>query len=163
MINLFSRLFNKKKSELTHEKMESLLKESYKEIVVCHIDTGDINQKIYNGVLVAGVRDVASKMPEFKQMWEQCSDLQDLRPVMIVAKTARYKTERASINGTDVYGNVIVWDKKKKNYYALSPKWFFVCSHLYCSAASEWCLCDVADYVRCNIRMLENFARNKSR
>lgn len=162
-MNLFSRLFNKKKPELTHEKVESLLQESYKDIVVYHIDTGTMNQKIYNGQLVVGLKGVAKWMPDFKQMWEQSSVLQDLRPVMIAAKTVRYKTDKASRYGTDVVGNVIVWDKKKKVYYALRPKWFYVCSHVCNVAASEQCLYDVADYVRCNIRMLENFARNKSR
>ena len=162
-MNLFPRLFNKKKSELTHEKMESLLKESYKEIVVYHIDTGAINQKMYNGLCIVGLKDVDSWMPEFKQKWEQKSALQDLRPVMITAKTVRYKTEKPSRYGTDVRGNIIVWDKKKNRYYALGSKWFFVSSYLYNRTASEQCLYDVADYLRFNIGMLEGFARSRVR
>lgn len=163
MMNWFSKLFNKKKSELTHEKMEWMLGDSYKDIVVYHIDTGAINQKMYNGLCIVGLKDVDSWMPEFKRKWEQNSALQDLRPVMITAKTVRYKAEKTSRYGTDVLGNIIVWDKKKKVYYALGPKWFFVFSCLYSRTASEHCLYGVADYLRFNIGMLEGFARSRVR
>ena len=163
MMNWFSKLFNKKKSELTHEKMERLLNESYKDIVVYHIDTGAINQKMYNGYPVVGLKVVASKMPEFKQMWEMSSVLQGLMPVMIVAKTTHYRTGKYDKYGWDVSGNVIIWDKKKIDYYALSPEWFYVCAHMCSQATSEQCLYDVADFVRNNRVMLERLARERRR
>lgn len=162
-MNWFSKLFNKKKSELTHEKMEWMLGDSYKDIVVYQIDTGAINQKMYHNQLVVGLKDVAKWMPGFKHMWEQSSALQDLRPVMITAKTVRYKMEKPSRYGTEVLGNIIVWDKKKKVYYALGPKWFYVCAHVCNVAASEQCLYDVADFVRNNRVMLERLARERRR
>ena len=149
--------------ELTHKKIESLLKLSYNGMVVYHIDTGIVNQRIYNEHPLVGLYTVGSWMPDFKQMWEQSSELKDLQPVMIATKTVHPRFREYDKYGSDVAGNVIVWDKTKKDYYALSPEWFRVRSHMCNQAASEQCLYDVADYLRSNMGMLEGFARSRVR
>ena len=163
MMNCFSKLFNEKKSELTKEKTEQLLKKSYNDIVAYNIETGAINKKTYNDQPVIGLRDVVLKISDFKQKWEQSSELQDLTPIMVVTKTVHRRFSEYDRYGSGVAGNVIIWDKKKKDYYALAPEWFHICYHMCNAAASEQCLYDTAEYVRNNIILLEQLAHERKR
>ena len=165
-MSMLSKLFKSQEDkipELTQEVVESVLHESYKNMVVYDIDTGKMNRRLYNGLNLICIGSVGAMMPRFKWMCEQSSVLAHRAPVAIAAKTVPAPSSTQYHNhGKYVMGNVVFWDKKKKEYSALN-RWMLCNEHWCHIAAAEQSLIDVAEYVTNRIHYLETCVKEKSK